>query len=272
MDLGTPVPPLYYPPVSADASAYTCPPSPAGDTCSLTALVPLPGLSAQRSFSPQHPLPPQGGLPDWDIYLYNKPGGQGTGGKGTAQGPGSLFLWPRGPYVALRPRRVGGEGQRLEVPDLSFPVDFSPGVACITVALVDEGGAPISLASWPPSSPGPPDSLQEDEFEQLTQVTRCSVVPDNSSGRTGGRGVSECRGNRDTLKQPRLSPAAPDGAPRLRLDVWGKGNISIVQLEEKLRAAARQALADAVMEFRLLPASLCSEDAASGMRAGQCCR
>lgn len=141
----------------------------------------------------QHPLPPQGGLPDWDIYLYNKPGGQGTGGKG---------------------------------------------VACITVALVDEGGAPISLASWPPSSPGPPDSLQEEEFEQLTQVTRCSVVPDNSS--------------------------APDGAPRLRLDVWGKGNISIVQLEEKLRAAARQALADAVMEFRLLPASLCSEDAASG--------
>ncbi|MBV97215.1 Protein SZT2, partial [Eschrichtius robustus] len=141
----------------------------------------------------QHPLPPQGGLPDLDIYLYNKPGGQGTGGKG---------------------------------------------VACITLAFVDKEGAPISLASWPPSSPGPPDPLQEEEFEQLTQVTRCPDMPDNSS--------------------------APNGAPRLRLDVWEKGNISIVQLEEKLRAAARQSLADAIMELRLLPASLCTEDTSPG--------
>jgi len=36
----------------------------------------------------QHPLPPQGGLPDLDIYLYNKPGGQGTGGKGMLRGAG----------------------------------------------------------------------------------------------------------------------------------------------------------------------------------------
>ncbi|XP_047581362.1 KICSTOR complex protein SZT2 isoform X2 [Lutra lutra] len=144
----------------------------------------------------QHPLPPQGGLPDLDIYLYNKPGGQGTGGKG---------------------------------------------VACITLAFVDEVGSPISLASWPPSSPGPLDPLQEEEFEQLTQVTRCPPVQDSSS--------------------------AQNGAPRLRLDVWEKGNISIVQLEEKLRGAARQALADAVMELRLLPASLCAEDASPGTQA-----
>uniref|UniRef100_A0A8C7BGF6 SZT2 subunit of KICSTOR complex n=1 Tax=Neovison vison TaxID=452646 RepID=A0A8C7BGF6_NEOVI len=146
----------------------------------------------------QHPLPPQGGLPDLDIYLYNKPGGQGTGGKG---------------------------------------------VACITLAFVDEAGSPISLASWPPSSPGPLDPLQEEEFEQLTKVTRCPTVPDGSS--------------------------AQNGAPRLRLDVWEKGNISIVQLEEKLRGAARQALADAVMELRLLPASLCTEDVSPGnLRSG----
>ncbi|XP_066232164.1 KICSTOR complex protein SZT2 isoform X4 [Saccopteryx leptura] len=142
----------------------------------------------------QHPFPPQGSLPDLDIYLYNKPGGQGTGGKG---------------------------------------------VACITLAFVDEGGAPISLASWPLASPGPPDQLlQDEEFEQLTQVTRCPAVPDSSS--------------------------AQSGAPRLRLDVWEKGNISIVQLEEKLRGAARQALADAIMELRLLPASLCTEDLSPG--------
>ncbi|XP_017201875.2 KICSTOR complex protein SZT2 isoform X6 [Oryctolagus cuniculus] len=146
----------------------------------------------------QHPLPPQGGLPDLDIYLYNKPGGQGTGGKG---------------------------------------------VACITLAFVDEGGAPISLVSWPPSSPGPPDPLREEEFEQLTQVIRCPVMLDSSS--------------------------AQSGAPRLRLDVWEKGNISIVQLEEKLRGAARQALADTVMELRLLPASLCIEDTPPGsLRSG----
>ncbi|KAM6172949.1 KICSTOR complex protein SZT2 isoform 3-T3 [Erethizon dorsatum] len=141
----------------------------------------------------QHPLPPQGGFPDLDIYLYNKPGGQGTGGKG---------------------------------------------VACITLAFVDEGGAPISLALWPPSSPGPPVLLQEEEFEQLTQVIRCPVLLDNSS--------------------------AQSGAPRLRLDVWEKGNISIVQLEEKLRGATRQALADAILELRLLPASLCTEDTPPG--------
>ncbi|XP_069843557.1 KICSTOR complex protein SZT2 isoform X3 [Dipodomys merriami] len=141
----------------------------------------------------KHPLPPQGGLPDLDIYLYNKPGGQGTGGKG---------------------------------------------VACITLAFVDDAGAPISLALWPPSSPGPLDSLQEEEFEQLTQVIRCPVTTDSSS--------------------------ALNGAPRLRLDVWEKGNISIVQLEEKLRGAARQALADALMELQLLPASLCIEDTPPG--------
>lgn len=63
-----------------------------------------------------------------------------------------------------------------------------------------------------------------------------------------------------------FSPPAQDGSPRLRLDVWEKGNISIVQLEEKLRAAARQALADAIMELRLLPASLCTEDSSPGMQ------
>lgn len=69
-----------------------------------------------------------------------------------------------------------------------------------------------------------------------------------------------------TTSDLQLSPPAQDGSPRLRLDVWEKGNISIVQLEEKLRAAARQALADAIMELRLLPASLCTEDKPPGMQ------
>lgn len=69
-----------------------------------------------------------------------------------------------------------------------------------------------------------------------------------------------------TTSDLQLSPPAQDGSPQLRLDVWEKGNISIVQLEEKLRATARQALADAIMELRLLPASLCIEDIPPGMQ------
>lgn len=78
-------------------------PLPTVDTHPLMPFVHFHGLSALWLFSPQHPLPPHSGLPDLDIYLYNKPGGQGTGGKGMVKGPGlwhcqvweSLFL-PRG--------------------------------------------------------------------------------------------------------------------------------------------------------------------------------
>ncbi|XP_027693985.1 KICSTOR complex protein SZT2 isoform X1 [Vombatus ursinus] len=142
----------------------------------------------------QHPFHPPSGLPDSDIYLYNKPGGQGTGGKG---------------------------------------------VACIALSFMDEGGAPISLGLWPPASPGPLDLLQETEFESLTRVT-CCPTPPNSAAAGQGQDL------------------------QLRLDIWEKGNISRLQLEEKLRGAARHALADAVMELRLLPASLCVEETLPG--------
>lgn len=47
----------------------------------------------------------------------------------------------------------------------------------------------------------------------------------------------------------------------VRLDIWEKGNISLLQLLEKLRGALRHALCDAVMEFLVLPAPLCVEAA-----------
>ena len=47
----------------------------------------------------------------------------------------------------------------------------------------------------------------------------------------------------------------------VRLDIWEKGNISLLQLSEKLRGALRHALCDAVMEFLVLPAPLCLEAA-----------
>lgn len=47
----------------------------------------------------------------------------------------------------------------------------------------------------------------------------------------------------------------------VRLDIWEKGNISLLQLSEKLHGALRHALCDAVMEFLVLPAPLCVEAA-----------
>lgn len=80
----------------------------------------------------------------------------------------------------------------VHVLDLSLPMGLCTGVACITLAFVEEGGAPISLAVWPPSSPGPPDPLQEEEFEQLTQVIRCPNMLDSSSGKTACWGGVFC--------------------------------------------------------------------------------
>uniref|UniRef100_A0A8U7MAB0 SZT2 subunit of KICSTOR complex n=1 Tax=Corvus moneduloides TaxID=1196302 RepID=A0A8U7MAB0_CORMO len=106
-----------------------------------------------------------GSIPDQDLYLYNKPGGQGTGGKG----------------ILLNSSRTGY-------------------------------GA-VAMQNYPfPTEP-------------------CMLV---------------------------------------RLDIWEKGNISLLQLSEKLRGALRHALCDAVMEFLVLPAPLCVE-AACPLRPGRSC-
>lgn len=96
-------------PVSSCASVCTCPPLPTVDTHSLMVFVHSPSLSGLCLFSPQHPLPPQGSLSDLDIYLYNKPGGQGTGGKGIVQdttrcGKAFPVSWLKGPFPALQLR------------------------------------------------------------------------------------------------------------------------------------------------------------------------
>lgn len=47
--------------------------------------------------------------------------------------------------------------------------------------------------------------------------------------------------------------------PRLfvRFDIWEQGNISPLQLSDKLQGALRHALCDAVMELKVLPNPLC---------------
>ncbi|XP_029815510.1 KICSTOR complex protein SZT2 isoform X6 [Manacus vitellinus] len=137
-----------------------------------------------------------GSIPDQDLYLYNKPGGQGTGGKG---------------------------------------------IACIALTFVDEHGSPtllphgerpdpLKLLSFSPIV----GLLQDTDFESLTAVSR---------------------------HQPGADTLPSEPCVLVRLDIWEKGNISLLQLSEKLRGALRHALCDAVMEFLVLPAPLCVEAA-----------
>ncbi|XP_044298732.1 KICSTOR complex protein SZT2 isoform X1 [Varanus komodoensis] len=127
--------------------------------------------------------------PDLDLYLYNKPGGQGTGGKG---------------------------------------------IACIALSFVDDCGNPLSLTRWvrPPTALMSTSFLQEADFASLTAVSKYQAEPGTS--------------------QPALCPL-------VRLDIWEKGNISLLQLSERLHSALRHALCDALMEFHVLPNPLCLE-------------
>lgn len=51
-------------------------------------------------------------------------------------------------------------------------------------------------------------------------------------------------------------------SPLIRFDIWEKGNISLLQLSERLRHALRHALCDALVEFHVLSNPLCVETSA----------
>ncbi|KAJ8418574.1 hypothetical protein AAFF_G00000730 [Aldrovandia affinis] len=129
------------------------------------------------------------GLPDSDIYLYNKPGGQGTGGKG---------------------------------------------IACIALSFVDAQGCPLQVPAQecpePPRGDTSAIPLQPEHFDSLT-----TVVKIDSHGQETGAQM------------------------RVRFDIWEQGNVSPLQLTDKLRGALRHALCDVIMEFRVLPNPLCLE-------------
>ncbi|XP_060686536.1 KICSTOR complex protein SZT2 [Hemiscyllium ocellatum] len=129
---------------------------------------------------------------DADIYLYNKPGGQGTGGKG---------------------------------------------IACIALSIVDQHGNPILTTQQqehtdPSRLCFPTDLIQEADFNKLTCVSR---YESNSEGKIS------------------------DPNTLVRFDIWEQGNISLLQLTEKLQNGLRHALCDVVMEFRMLQCPLCVE-------------
>lgn len=144
-------------------------------------------------------------LPDHDIYLYNKPGGQGTGGKGT----------------------MSDLVQNL------FPTSQFQGIACIALSFVDAKGCALQVPAQDGSGPAlrgevSSISLQPDQFETLTTVVKVDAGSQSSGA-----------------------------AVRLRFDVWEQGNISPLQLTDRLRAALRHALCDVLMEMRVLPSPLC---------------
>ncbi|XP_041705364.2 KICSTOR complex protein SZT2-like isoform X2 [Coregonus clupeaformis] len=128
-------------------------------------------------------------LPDSDIYLYNKPGGQGTGGKG---------------------------------------------IACIALSFVDAQGCPLQVPAQDCATPPRGDAstilLQPDQFDALT-----TVIKVDSNNLSSG---------------PEM---------RVRFDIWEQGNVSPLQLTDKLRGALRHALCDVIMELRVLPNPLCLE-------------
>ncbi|TMS20033.1 KICSTOR complex protein SZT2 [Larimichthys crocea] len=128
-------------------------------------------------------------LADGDIYLYNKPGGQGTGGKG---------------------------------------------IACITLSFVDTHGRPLQVPAQDCAGLQRSENctipLHPDHFDELTTVGKVYSI-NVSSG-----------------SEPQLY---------VRFDIWEQGNVSPLQLSDKLQGALRHALCDVVMELRVLPNPLC---------------
>ncbi|XP_026179162.1 KICSTOR complex protein SZT2 isoform X4 [Mastacembelus armatus] len=143
-------------------------------------------------------------LADSDIYLYNKPGGQGTGGKGTMS----------------------------ELVQQLFPPSQFKGIACIALSFVDSHGHPVQVlpqnCAALQRSENCTTPLHPDHFDDLTTVVKVDSI--------------------STSSEPQLY---------VRFDIWEQGNVSPLQLTDKLQGALHHALCDIVMELRVLPNPLC---------------
>uniref|UniRef100_A0A3B3D587 SZT2 subunit of KICSTOR complex n=1 Tax=Oryzias melastigma TaxID=30732 RepID=A0A3B3D587_ORYME len=162
------------------------------------------------------PEPHLSELADGDIYLYNKPGGQGTGGKGTNF---SCFdLITLGPILHLN--------QNVwSLTDLP---------ASYVEHLCAEYLEAFLLSVW-----------------MLFLIYKC---------RNHLKFMVITEDFKDLccfLTEPRLF---------VRFDIWEQGNISPLQLSDKLQGALRHALCDAVMELKVLPNPLCLSVPTAGSR------
>ncbi|MED6288998.1 hypothetical protein CHARACLAT_031925 [Characodon lateralis] len=107
------------------------------------------------------------------------------------------------------------------------------GIACIALSFVDAQGCPLQVAAQdclpvPKSEPCTPP-LHPEHFDELTTV----------------------------IKAEAKNIGQQSAQLYVRFDIWEQGNISPLQLSDKLQGALRHALCDAIMELRVLPNPLC---------------
>uniref|UniRef100_A0A3P9Q4X0 SZT2 subunit of KICSTOR complex n=1 Tax=Poecilia reticulata TaxID=8081 RepID=A0A3P9Q4X0_POERE len=116
-------------------------------------------------------------------------------------------------------------------------------IACIALSFVDAQGCPFRVAAHDCSSilKYEPCSipLHPEHFEELTTVIKAEAI------------------NINQTSAAQLN---------VRFDIWEQGNISPLQLSDKLQGALRHALCDAIMELRVLRNPLCLGVTASSDR------
>ena len=107
------------------------------------------------------------------------------------------------------------------------------GIACVAFALVDGRGNPVNQLNWPRPISATQGDNTEVVFENFEQFIKASLYEkDESNKRPGPLALMEFR-------------------------IWERGHINLPTLREKLEEAIGHALWDVVLEYRLLPFSLC---------------
>ncbi|KAJ6659457.1 hypothetical protein lerEdw1_018691 [Lerista edwardsae] len=103
------------------------------------------------------------------------------------------------------------------------------------------------------------DSNVENHFKHYFHQSNSPDLDLYLYNKPGGQGTGG-KGSMLDLVQHLFPPSQFQAlCPLVRLDIWEKGNISLLQLSERLRSTLRHALCDALMEFRVLPNPLCME-------------
>ncbi|XP_037530222.1 KICSTOR complex protein SZT2 [Nematolebias whitei] len=102
------------------------------------------------------------------------------------------------------------------------------GIACIAFLFVDALSQPVQIAAQDRSE-NSSLPLHPENFEELTNVVKVEDI--------------------ETSHDP--------GQLYVRFDIWEQGNVSPLQLSDKLQGALRHALCDVIMETRVLPHPLC---------------
>lgn len=143
-----------------------------------------------------------------------------------------------------------------------------PGIACIALSFVDPQGCPLQGPAQDSTDVQRSEIctslLHPHQFDELTSVMKVDSI--------GGGGSAAGRHN-CSASAPSLhfvvalllcsccrSHSAVSAGSKLfvRFDIWEQGNVSSLQLSDKLQGALRHALCDVLMELKVLPNPLCA--------------